>query len=300
MDIGSQRKQEMIRDWWERNPMTYNRRGMSPYQEGTREWFEEIDRKLFSQARKFFAHGYGEKPFARLIPYANHNGKDVLEVGSGSGVHTRLLAEAGARLIAIDLTSKAVELTRRRLDLYGLQADVRRMDAEQMNFEPGQFDFIWSWGVIQHSSEPNRIVAELARVLRPGGEARVMVYHRHSINVLLSLFRGCLTGSLWKEGITRTLNQYSDGFIAHYFTIREAKLLFEQYFHKVETRVFGQKNELLPIPGSGALGKFKASVAQVIPDRVASTVLYRLGGFLFVIARKEDASPTRGSRLLRV
>ena len=115
-----------------------------------------------------------------------------------------------------------------------------------------------------------------------------MVYHRHSINVLLSLFRGCLTGSLWKEGITGTLNQYSDGLIAHYFTVREARLLFEQHFHKVETRVFGQKNELLPIPGLGALGQFKATVVRAIPDRVASTVLYRLGGFLFVIARKES------------
>lgn len=287
MDIGGQRKQETIRDWWERNPMTYDWRGTSPYPEEMRAWFEEMDRRLFNHASSFFAHGYGEKPFVRLIPYANLNGKDVLEVGCGSGVHTRLLAEAGARLVAIDLTMKAVELTRRRLDLYGLHADVRQMDAEQMNFEPGQFDFIWSWGVIHHSSEPTRIVAEFARVLRPGGETRVMVYHKHSIHVLLSLFRGCLTGSLWKEGIAGTLNQYSDGFIAHYFTVREARLLFERHFHRVETRVFGQKNELLPIPGSGALGQFKASVARVIPDRVASTILCRLGGFLFVIARKE-------------
>ena len=287
MDIGRQRKQDSIREWWEGNPMTYDWRGTSPYHEGTQEWFEEMDKRLFKHASSFFAHGYGEKPFARLIPYANLNGKDVLEVGCGAGAHTRLLAEAGARLVAIDLTMKAVELTKRRLDLYGLHADVRRMDAEQIKFEPGQFDFIWSWGVIHHSSEPSRIVAELARVLRPGGETRVTVYHRHSINVLLSLFRGCLTGSLWKEGITGTLNQYSDGLIAHYFTVREARLLFDQHFHEVETRVFGQKNELLPIPGPGALGKLKESVARAIPNRVASTVLCRLGGFLFVIARKE-------------
>src|SRR5947208_2982134 len=117
MDIDRQRKQDAIREWWEQNPMTYDWRGTSPYREGTREWFEETDRRLFSHASSFFAHGYGEKPFARLIPYGNLNGKDVLEVGCGSGVHTRLLVEAGARLVAIDLTRKAVELTRHRLDL---------------------------------------------------------------------------------------------------------------------------------------------------------------------------------------
>lgn len=266
--------------------MTYDWRGTSPHGEATREWFEEIDRRLFDPVTSFFAQGRNEKPFSRLIPYSNLKGKEVLEVGCGSGAHARLIAECGARLTAIDLTARAVELTKRRLSLYGLVANVRTMDAERMGFETGSFDFIWSWGVIHHSAKTERAVAEFARVLRPGGEARVMVYHRHSINVFLVLLRGGLNGRLWKEGVAGTLNRYSDGLIARYMTAREARALFQRHFAEVETRIFGQKNELLPVPGTGALGRAKATIARCIPDGLARAVLARFGGFLFVIARK--------------
>jgi SAM-dependent methyltransferase len=52
-------------------------------------------------------------------------------------------------------------------------------DGEQLPFEDGSFDFVYSWGVIHHSPRPERLVAEMRRVLRPG-EARAMIYARHS------------------------------------------------------------------------------------------------------------------------
>ena len=51
------------------------------------------------------------------------------------------------------------------------------------------FDLVWSWGVIHHSSRTGRIVRQIARVLQPQGEARVMVYNRHALSSFLSVVR---------------------------------------------------------------------------------------------------------------
>src|SRR5205085_6810649 len=139
--------------------------------------------------------------YSGLIPFAELASKDVLEIGCGTGVHARLLAEAGAKLTAIDLTPTAVELTRRRLELSGLQADVREADAEQLPFDDASFDFIWSWGVIHHSAHTERVVEELARVLRPGGRLELMIYHRSSVTywIQYQLIRGVFGGRLLRE-----------------------------------------------------------------------------------------------------
>lgn len=57
--------QELSRRWWEQNPMAYSWREPIPFEEGSWEFFDEVDRRFFSAAR-FFA---GEPPFARLIPF---------------------------------------------------------------------------------------------------------------------------------------------------------------------------------------------------------------------------------------
>ena len=88
------------------------------------------------------------------------------------------MAAAGAEVTAIDLSSTAVEATSRRLALRGLRAQVLQCDAENLPFTAGGFDFVWSWGVIHHSSRTARVVREIARVLNRSGACRIMVYNR--------------------------------------------------------------------------------------------------------------------------
>src|SRR4051794_7265307 len=61
-------------------------------------------------------------------------GRDVLEVGVGIGADHQLFAQAGARLSGIDLTERAVDHTRRRLELFGLASDLRVADARALPF----------------------------------------------------------------------------------------------------------------------------------------------------------------------
>lgn len=267
--------------------MTYNWRKTNPHREGTREWFEEIDRRFFNESASFFAQVRGERPFSKLIPFDKLKCRDVLEIGCGTGAHARLIAESGAKLVAIDLTPKSIDLTRQRLQLWGYDAEVRLMDAESMDFSDDSFDIVWSWGVIHHSSNPKKIVSEIARVLRPGGEVRLMVYHRRSINCYVSLLCGFLNGRLLKRGVEETLNYYSDGLIAKYYTQEEFERLFTPYFDLIKTSILGQKNELVPIPGRGIFSKFKKSLTHIIPDSWASTILAHVGGFVFLTAQKK-------------
>ena len=281
--------QDEIRHWWESKPMTYDWCDTNLQNEGAREWFEEIDRRLVGNGTHYFAQDKGQKPFSKLIPFDELKGRDVLEIGCGSGVHARLIAESGAKLKAIDLTTKAVDLTRQRLQLWGLNADVQSMDAESLDFPDKSFDLVWSWGVIHHSSNTPRIVAEIARVLRPAGQVRVMVYNRRSINFLVCLIRGFLSGRLFSLGIEETLNYYSDGRIAQYYTREKFEGLFLPYFDSIETCILGNKSDLVPIPRFGILGKFKTFLISTIPDSWASAILSRVGGFIFLVAgRRSD------------
>ena len=94
----------------------------------TLEWFEDQDRRRAAAHRHFATDVV---PFDRLIPYNSLQGKEVLEIGIGSGFHSELLARAGAKVTGIYLTDAAVERTRRRFELKGLSGDFQTWDAEQ-------------------------------------------------------------------------------------------------------------------------------------------------------------------------
>jgi len=274
-------KQEEVRRWWTDNPMTYDWRGEIPYEPGSAEHLAEVERRFLAEA--WFAQRPGGRPFSALIPFEALSGKDVLEIGCGTGVHTKLLAEAGARVSAIDLTPTAVELTTRRLELAGLSADVREADAESLPFDDTSFDFVWSWGVIHHSSDTDQVIAEIARVLRPGGRLAFMVYHRTSITFWLNyvLYRGVLRGGLLRESPDELAHRWSDGVLARHYTRRTLTGSLSPWFENIETQVMGQIGEAIPLPS-----RVRQPLARIVPREPQEAILRRLGWFLFSTARR--------------
>jgi SAM-dependent methyltransferase len=270
--------------WWRQHPMNYDWHGTIRSTEGTVEFFDEIDRRHFSSS----SFHCDQRPFDRLIPFGLWRGKRVLEIGCGLGSHTQLLSEAGCNLTAIDITDRAVDLTRKRLALKSLNIDVRQMDAEQMDFPDEEFDSIWSWGVIHHSANTEEILSQVARVLKPGGEFRFMVYNRRSLHAQLDLARGLLSGKVFRGmSPSEILDFYCDGYVARHFTTSElSELLVRFGLVPKEVRLMGQKSELLPLPGRGAIGQLKYSFLNRIPDSLAETALSRVGWFLFAVATK--------------
>jgi SAM-dependent methyltransferase len=160
-------------------------------------------------------------------------------------------ARSGPRsLTGIDLTPRAVKHTQARFDIYGLHSDLRVADAEQLPFADQSFDLVYSYGVLHHSPDTPRAVQEVKRVLRPGGVARVMVYHTWSmVGYMLWLRYALLAGRP-----TRTL---ADVYAHHLespgtktYTVGQARALFVG-FSRVRVQSQLQFGDLL----EGAVGQ---------------------------------------------
>jgi ubiquinone/menaquinone biosynthesis C-methylase UbiE len=273
--------QSDVRRWWSEHPMTYDWRGEIPYEPGSPEHLAEVERRFLAEA--WFAQAPGAPAFSGLIPFERLRGNDVLEIGCGTGVHARLLAEAGANVAAVDLTPTAVELTRKRLELHGLSADVREADAEHLPFPDDSFDFVWSWGVIHHSESTESVVREIARVLRPGGTLSLMVYHRSSTTywIQYQLIRGVFGLQLLRARPAEIANRYSDGVIARHYTRAGLTALLTPWFEDVETQVTGQMSEAIPLPA-----RLRHPVERVVPSAWRRAVVGRWGWFLVATATR--------------
>lgn len=115
--------------------------------------------------------------------------RKVLEIGVGIGADHQRFAQAGAQVTGIDITKHAIDLVRRRFELLGLSSRLMVGDAESLPFPDASFDLVYSWGVIHHTPNTARAAREILRVLKPGGEFRVMVYNRHSLIGLMLYVR---------------------------------------------------------------------------------------------------------------
>jgi len=124
--------------------------------------------------------------FAR---FAESKGLRVLEIGVGLGADHQSFAEGGADLTGIDLTPRAIEHTRRRLELFGLRSNLQCGDGEHLPFADGAFDVVYSWGVLHHSPDTPKAFREVHRVLKPGGTARIMIYSKYSLIGLMLWLR---------------------------------------------------------------------------------------------------------------
>src|SRR5262249_31175049 len=154
----------------------------------------------------------------RILPFDTLEGRAVLEIGCGMGLHSELLVRAGARVTAIDISDTSVDATRRRLALKGLSATVCQMDARALEFSADSFDFVWSWGVIHHSAQTAVILREIHRVLRPGAEVRFMVYNLDGMSAYVTICRDYLLGFWRGRTIDECLWARTDGYMARHYS----------------------------------------------------------------------------------
>jgi SAM-dependent methyltransferase len=231
---------------------------------------------------------YELEPFIfRFARFHEAAGRDVLEIGTGMGADHLEWAKSGPRtLVGIDLTERAVEFTRERLSLYGFKADVRVADAERLPFADDSFDIAYSWGVLHHTPDTDRAVSELRRVLRPGGRALVMIYHRASlVGVMLWLRYGFCRGRPFTS-LQSIYSQYLESPGTKAYSISEARTLFRG-FSRITTSIQLSPGDTL----EGASGQRHQGIAielarRIWPRAVIKRSLDRYGLFLLVEAVK--------------
>ncbi|MFL6229012.1 MAG: class I SAM-dependent methyltransferase [Pyrinomonadaceae bacterium] len=174
MENASHNLKERVRDFWQAHPCGTK---FSDAPEGSRAFFERVE-----------AHRYAKEwHIPAAAGFSSARALRVLEIGCGLGTDGAQFARAGADYTGVDLTEAAVSLARRNFELQHLPGTFRTADAENLDFADAIFDLVYSHGVLHHTPDTARAIREVHRVLKPGGRAVVMLYHRDSYNYRVNI-----------------------------------------------------------------------------------------------------------------
>ncbi len=262
--------------------MSYDWRAEISAPRYSREWFDLVDHSFLEASRPYATD---RTPFDRILPLEDLRGRRVLEIGCGVGLHTETMVRAGAHVTALDLTSTAIEATGRRLALKSIDASLVQGDAERLPFPDHAFDFVWSWGVIHHSSRTARIVRQLARVLAPEGECRIMVYNREGMSARVAFWRDhVFKWRFLRHSFDETLWRSTDGFTARHYVQEQFEDLFRGSFDDVESRICGQEADALPVPR-----RLRRLVRRFVSEGYIRRAQATRGSFIFLTARRPAA-----------
>lgn len=152
---------------------------------------------------------------ATEVDLGHLSGKVILEIGSGSGAHSALFRAHGARMISVDLTPERVISTNRMLaavDRSDTDYLCLNADAENLPIRSNSVDLVYSNGVLHHSPNTEKCIAEVHRVLKPSGQAALMLYCRTSALFFSLLFwQGILNGARLKQPEDEWLGRITEG-----------------------------------------------------------------------------------------
>lgn len=259
-------QKEDVRDFWNADPC------------GTRYLEGKEDFEAHARAR------YALEPFIfDFAQFESARGLRVLEVGVGMGADYLEWLKAGANATGVDLSAASIERARLRCQQAGYQPDLRVGDAEQLPFPDHSFDIVYSYGVMHHSPNTDQCVREAGRVLKPGGQARIMIYHHPSITgAMLWLRYGLLRGKSLKQSVYDHLE--SPG--TRTYTRGEARALLKS-FTNVSIRLVFSPGDLLLHQGSSRFDSgFYKLVWKMFPRWLVRRFGQSWGLFLLISAQK--------------
>lgn len=263
---------EQIINYWNERPCNIRH---SPCEVGTAEYFEQVEN------RKYFV----ESHIPGFAEFQKWNGKRVLEIGCGIGTDAVNFARNGAEYTGIELSNTSLLLTKQRFELFQLKGQFFNVDAQNYDElsaavcggdggdggDVGVFDLIYSFGVIHHSPDPQKIIDNCLRLLKPDGVLKIMVYAENS----------------WKKiMIDRGLDQYeaqSNCPVAFTYTNDQIYKMFTQ-FRNIQIR----QEHIFPykIPEYKQYKYIKEDWFEQMPDNVFKALEAKLGWHLCITCQK--------------
>ncbi len=195
-------------------------------------------------------------------------GKEILEVGCGTGLVLERVAEFAARAEGVDLSPGMLARARAR----GLT--VSEASADDLPYPDASFDVVYSFKVLAHVPPIDAALAEMARVVRPGGYLVYDFYNRHSLRALTKrLFGPRKTSRAFDEGAIPTRFWTLDEALAH--------LPAGTYLERIDgIRIVTVHSAQLRLPGIGRL-------TERLEWRLMEGPLARLAGFCVLTLRRE-------------
>lgn len=218
-----QPKQETVR-LWDADPCGGADLGGT---EGSPAFFRAVDRVRYEEYAPWLPDAV---PFEQA-------GRRLLEIGCGMGTDLARFARNGATVFAVDLTPRHLVLSRARLTGECVPPRLARGDAERLPVRDATFDVVYSFGVLHHTPGIGAAIDEIHRVLRPGGQLVLGLYHRHSVFYWLNtiVVSGVLRGRLWRDGYRRLMadierHDHTDAVpLVNVYSRRETARLLERF-----------------------------------------------------------------------
>lgn len=229
-------RKQQIKDYWEAEPC------------GTRGVTSDERKRFFDQIEK---ERYEWEPYIpQYARFERARDKKLLEIGVGAGTDFINWVRHGARATGVDLTERGVSLTKERLALEGLTADVRQADAENLPFPDETFDIVYSNGVLHVPPDPARAISEAHRVLKRGGTFVGLIYNPNSWVGFMLWGVHCLAkGRPWKTP-RWAIYHFLESPGTNAYTVTETRALFSR-FSRVDVRTqLGHGDLLLMRPGA--------------------------------------------------
>jgi SAM-dependent methyltransferase len=262
---------QRAREQWDKDPAgaVYG----SKHEFGTREFFDEVERHRYQEYAPWMSEVMGFKDFP---------GAMLLEVGCGMGTDLLQFARGGAKVTGVDLTPRSIETSRHHLELYGQTGEFAIADCERLPFVDESFDVAYSNGVLHHTPDTAGAVREIHRILKPGGQARVMLYHRGSwaywsqVVLRYGILRGeFLRGTSANDIMSRYVEFNAGGGrpLVKAYSRREARDLFSD-FSRVEITI----EQLMPV-------EFYF-LGRLIPEKIFRALRRTAGWNVIISARK--------------
>ena len=217
---------EQVQNYWDRRPCNIRHSTKPP---GSRGYFDEVER------RKYFV----EPHIPRFAEFPRWQNKRVLEIGCGIGTDTMNFARHGARVTAVDLSEKSLEMARKRAEVYGLSDRIRfcHGSGEALTdvLPAERYDLVYSFGVIHHTPHPDRVLEQIRNYVRPGSAVKIMVYHRYSWKVFWILMTYG-KGRFWRlaEMVARHSEAETGCPVTYTYTKRELRELLERKGFRVK------------------------------------------------------------------
>jgi len=210
----------------------------------------------------------------------------ILEIGVGLGADHQKFIEAGATTYGIDLTERAIEYTKARLNLFGLESSLSVGDAENLRFEDNSFEVVYSWGVIHHSPNTERAISEIHRVLEPSGVAKVMIYHKWSLIGLMLWLRYGLLRLRPFTSLDTIYSKYLESPGTKAYSKKQARKLFSD-FSIIEIKTILTHGDLLQSEaGQRHRGVLINLARKIWPRKLIQSVLPNSGLFMLIKVRK--------------
>jgi SAM-dependent methyltransferase len=238
--------------------------------EGSRAFFAAVDRERYVAYAPWLPDVAGFNRFA---------GKRLLEVGCGMGTDLAGFGRGGANVFAVDLTPRHLRIARQRLQQESLPMRLGRADGELLPFRDGAFDVVYSFGVLHHTPGIEQAIAEIYRVLKPGGTFVIGLYHRGSVYwwFYTIFLRGIVKGGLLTKGYQRLVadierHDHSDAVpLVRAYGRRQVRHMLKQ-FGSVSTEV----HHLSPSDFS-----YLAPLLRALPAGVRTFLERRFGWYVF-------------------